>query len=130
MTRDPGFAKKPSELTENELDVLTAAYVPWNSVCHLPLLDQFMISDGYRTRAGRSMRGARYIAQIPGAVAWLPQVPGAGKRATDQPCRVFGITREGLEALRRRMGPDSFAQLATTCREWAENHGGTLEVAG
>lgn len=123
LRSDAFGGKRPSELTENELDVLVAAYVPWSGVYFLPVLDQFMTADGYRTRAGRAMRACGYITLVSGSVAWLPQVPGAGKRPTDQPCRIYRITPNGVEALRRRMGADNFAQFAKTCAEWKAKHG-------
>lgn len=116
------YAKAPSELSDNELDVLVAGYVPWGTIAWLPVPDQFMISSGMRTRAGRALRSAGYIRQKAGSVIWLPAVAGAGKRKTDSPARGFEITPDGVAALHHRMGDDSFAQLQTLCAEWRERN--------
>lgn len=113
-------ARVPSSLTDQELDVLAAAYLPGKGLFWLPNLDQFYVSEGWRTRQGRSMRGAGYIRVRNGAVAWLPYVAGAGRHKTDEPARLMEITPKGVEALEKRMGPDSFRQLVALAQEQRE----------
>jgi hypothetical protein len=115
MPPEPQHRKKPSELTGNELEVLAAAMR--NDLCHLPVTDAFVISSGTVSRAGRSMRAARYVEQLPGRVVWLPYVAGAGKGRNDHPARVWTITDAGRAALRARMGESSYAQLETLAEE-------------
>lgn len=117
MTGPKTAGKRPAALTDHELDVLAAAFLPSKGVYWLPTLDTFVISDGNRTRAGRAMRNCGYIRVSPGRVAWLPFVAGAGKRKTDQPARLMELTPKGVDALRTRMGPDSFRQLQVLARE-------------
>lgn len=68
-----GVRKHP-RLRENDVDVLAAAAK--DGLIWLPRFDRFMISDGYRSAAGRKMLGAGYIRlKNPRVPVILPALP-------------------------------------------------------
>lgn len=121
MSRYDSLRAHPSRLSGRAIDVLAEAYKECNGgVLWIRLGDMYVISSGTVSRTGRMLTEVGFLRPRPGAVAYLPGVAGAGKRAGDPPAQVMEITPDGTDALRRRMGADSFAQLSQIRREYFE----------
>lgn len=99
-----GLRKHPV-LRENDVDVLAAAAK--DDLIWLPRFDRFMVSDGYRSAAGRKMLGAGYIRlKNPRQAVILPALP-----RSERDGYACEITPDGEKEFRKQCGDNLVDQL-------------------